>query len=155
MPPVSLLLQAGLWLGVAGAALTVLTVVAFLARWGPRFRLVGISSFTVLLAIFCWAFAISYVPRQSVEGALTVPIVFDNGSNLVVAAYPADAPSEAVLPTLQQLALNLRPQGRTSEDGVIHIRLRRLDAAADGASRPVVLAEATRDLTSGELQLEP
>ena len=86
-----LLLKAGSWLAIAGGVLLVLTVLAFVLGWGLRFRLVGVSSFTLLLAAGCGAFAISYSPRSSIEG-LVVPVVFDNGSNLVVAAAPADFP---------------------------------------------------------------
>lgn len=155
MPSTSLLLQVSYWLGVTGALLASLTVVAFFARWGIRFRMVGVSSFTVLLATFCWAFAVSYTPRVTVEGALSVPVVYDNGSDLVVATYPMDAPVRAVLPTLQQLAANLRPQGRTSADGMLHIRLRRLESAGEGRSRPVVVAKASKDLRTGDVVLEP
>ena len=70
-----LLLTAGEWLGVASAVLLLLTVVAFVVRWGIRFRLVGVTSFTVLLALSCLAFAVSYTPRQLVDGAVSVPVV--------------------------------------------------------------------------------
>ena len=81
-----LLLTAGEWLGIAGGVLLLLTVVGFVARWGIRFRLVGVTSFTVLLSLSCLAFAVSYAPRAMVEGAVSVPVVFDNGSDLVIAA---------------------------------------------------------------------
>ena len=97
-----LLLKAGSWLAIAGGVLLVLTVLAFVLGWGLRFRLVGVSSFTLLLAAGCGAFAISYSPRSSIEGALVVPVVFDNGSNLVVAAAPADFPLEAAAPALSK-----------------------------------------------------
>ena len=89
-----LLLTAAPWLGWSGLGLGVLTGVAFLARWGIRFRLVGVSSFTLLLAVSCWAFGVSYTPPVVVEGAVRAPIVFDNGNDLVVAQVPtALAPS--------------------------------------------------------------
>ena len=147
-----ILLQAGQWLGVAGGVLAVLTVVGFLARWGIRFRLVGITSFTLLLAISCAAFAVSYTPRIAVEGAVTVPIVYDNGGDLVVAAAPADLAPEAVAPTLEQVARNVRGRGRTSPDGQVRVRLRRLEEAPGGAARPVVLGEVSVDLASGNLR---
>ena len=96
--------QAGQWLAAAGGALVVVTVVAFLAGWAVRFRLVGVSSFTLLLAVSCLAFALSYVPRVSIPGARSVPVVYDNGSDLVIAAAPADLPAEAIQPTLEEVA---------------------------------------------------
>lgn len=148
-----ILLVAAKWLGVAALALLVLTVLGFVARWGIRFRLVGVTSFTALLAISCAAFAVSYVPRVTVPGALSVPVVFDNGSDLVVAAAPRDLPPEAEAPTAEQVARNLRRTGRSPADGVVRVRLRRLEPAGEGASRPVVLAEARLDLRSGEIDL--
>lgn len=150
-----ILFEAGRWLGAAAAVLVLLTVAGFVARWGIRFRLVGITSFTALLAISCLAFAVSYVPRVSVEGAVSVPIVFDNGADLVVAAAPADLPAEAVRPTLEQVARNLRGSGRTSGDGTVRVRLRRLENGPAGSARPVVLAEARRDLATGEIRFTP
>ena len=118
-----ILFQAGQWLGAAGAALLVVTVVSFLARWGVRFRLVGVTSFTLLLAISCLAFAVSYVPRVSIPGARSVPVVYDNGSDLVIAAAPDDLGAEAIRPTLEEVTRNVHVSGRTSEDGSVHVRL--------------------------------
>jgi hypothetical protein len=148
-----ILLVASKWLALAALALVLLTVAGFLQRWGIRFRLVGITSFTALLAISCAAFAVSYSPGVSVPGAVTVPVVFDNGSDLLVAAAPADLPPEAEAPTTEQLARNLRPTGRAPADGLVRVRLRRLEPAGEGVSRPVVLAEATVDLRGGDIRV--
>lgn len=145
-----ILLEAGTWLGVASGVLAVLTIAGFLSRWGIRFRLVGITSFTALLALSCLAFAISYNPRVSVPGAVQVPVVFDNGTDLVIAAAPADLPDEAAAPTAEQVARNLRGGGRGS-GGEIRVRLRRVEAVEPGLARPVVLAETTREEASSSL----
>jgi len=147
-----LLLTAGEWLGVASAVLLVLTVVAFLVRWGIRFRLVGITSFTVLLSLSCLAFAVSYAPRQQVEGAISVPVVFDNGSDLVVAAAPAQMDPEAYAPSVQQVALNLRGSGRGTQR--VEVRLRRVEPKGEGSDVPVVLATAVRNLDDGSVILQ-
>jgi len=149
------LFQAGLWLGVASGLLAALTVAAFIVGWGFRFRLVGVTSFTALLAISCWAFSVSYVPRISVPGAVQVPIVYDNGGDLVVAAAPPGLAPEAVAPTVEQVARNLRASGRVSPTGVVRVRLRGLDNGDDGRSTPKVLAEAQRDLAHNTITLVP
>ena len=138
-----LLLTAAPWLGWSGLALGLLTVMAFVAGWGLRFRLVGVSSFTLLLSVSCWAFAVSYSPPVLIEGAVRVPIVFDNGEALVVAQAPAEMPMSAVTPTLEQLAGNLRGAGRSSR--TVQVRLRALQPDGDGRSRPVILGEIVRD----------
>ena len=147
-----LLLTAGEWLGVASAVLLVLTLVAFVVRWGIRFRLVGVTSFTVLLSLSCLAFAVSYAPRQLVDGAVSVPVVFDNGSDLVVAAAPADLDPAAFAPSVQQVALNLRGSGRGTQ--LVEVRLRRVEPTAAGTDTPVVLATAIRNLADGSVSLQ-
>ena len=109
-----LLISAVPWLGWTGLGLSLLTVLAFLTKWGLRFRLVGVSSFTLLLAVSCWAFGVSYTPPVVVEGAIRAPVVFDNGTDLVVAQAPADLEPATVSATLEQLAGNLRSAGRGS-----------------------------------------
>ena len=147
-----LLLTVGEWLGIASAALLLLTVVAFVVRWGIRFRLVGVTSFTVLLSLSCLAFAVSYAPRQLVDGAVSVPVVFDNGSDLVIAAAPADLAPEVFGPSVQQVALNLRGSGRGTQQ--VEVRLRRVEATAPGTDTPKVLATAIRNLEDGSVILQ-
>lgn len=144
MPLEELLSTSTIWLAKGGVALLGLTLIAFIARWGIRFRLVGVSSFTLLLSVSCWAFGLSYTPRVQVDGALRAPIVFDNGDDLVVAQAQADFPNEAIEPTLKQLAVNVRPGGRTSPE--VTVRLRQLQPAGEGATRPVILGETVLDL---------
>jgi hypothetical protein len=134
-----LLQRSIVWLAWGGLGFGVLTVVAFLTGWGLRFRLVGVTSFTLLLAVSCWAFSVSYTPPVRIEGAVRVPVVFDNGDDLVVAQAPATMPIEAIEPTLAQLAANLRSNGRSSQS--IVIRLRQLQAAGEGSSTPVLLGK--------------
>ena len=134
------------WLAWSGLGLSALTGIAFVSRWGLRFRLVGVSSFTFLLAVSCWAFSISYSPPVRLEGAVQVPIVFDNGTDLVVAQASSDFQQEAVTPTLNQIAANLRPGGRNTE---VRVRLRQLQAVSEGTSKPVVLGETKRDFSQG------
>ncbi|QVL51728.1 MAG: hypothetical protein KFB97_09270 [Cyanobium sp. M30B3] len=150
-----ILLVAGEWLGAASGVLAVATIAAYALRWGVRFRLVGITSFTALLALSCLAFAVSYRPRVVVDGAVSVPVVFDNGAELVVAAAPADLPAAAAAPTAEQVARNLRGNGRQSDDAMVRVRVRRVETVAPGLSRPVILAEVRRDLVSGEISLQP
>ena len=47
-----------------------------------------------------------------IEGAKYAPVVFDNGKDLVVIQASDDFPQEAINPTLQQVAGNLKGSGR-------------------------------------------
>jgi len=147
-----ILLEAGRWLGMASGILFVLMLLGLRLVWGIRYRLVGVTSFTTLLAISCVAFAISYRPRIAVPGAVSVSIAYDNGADLVIAAAPAGLSDAAVAPSLEQVALNLRGSGRNTSDGLVTVRLRRIEPQAEGLDRPVVLAELQRNLRTGELQ---
>lgn len=78
------------------------------------------------------------------EGALVVPVVFDNSTDLVVAQAPDDFPDEAVEATLEQLAGNIHRGGYNGSE--VHVRLRRLESVGEGVSQPVILGEVIRDL---------
>ncbi|EDY39645.1 conserved hypothetical protein [Cyanobium sp. PCC 7001] len=155
MPTDPILFSAGEWLGAASGLLAIATIAGFLLRWGIRFRLVGITSFTALLALSCLAFAVSYRPRVSVEGAMSVPVVFDNGGDLVIAAAAADFPAGAEAATVEQVARNLRGSGRNTSEGLVTVRLRRVEPLGPGLSAPKVLAEAHRDLRDGSVVVTP
>jgi hypothetical protein len=150
-----ILVQAGAWLGAASGVLALLTATGYLRRWGIRFRLVGVTSFTALLAISCLAFAISYTPRVVVAGAVPVPVVFDNGTDLVIAAAPANLQADAAAASVEQVARNLRGGSHSGDNGLVTVRLRRVEALGGGLSQPVVLAEAHRDLRNGTVTLSP
>ena len=137
------LFKAGVFIGAMGLLLVVLTVAGFLARWGIRFRLVGVSSFTVLLSLSFMAFALSYEERQTVSGAVNVPVVFDNGRGLIVAAPQEPLPVAAVAPTLQQLAVNQSQRPQSAVNGHVTVRLRQVEPTDEpGVSRPRLLGEA-------------
>ena len=144
MPLPELLQTSTKWLLWASLALSLITLISFLVRWGQSFRLVGVLAFTLLLAGSTWAFGVSYTPPVVIEGALHPPIVFDNGENLVVAQADEDFPKDAVEPTLQQIAENLRGGGRNG--GPVHIRIRQVLSNGKGTSQPKILGEVIRDL---------
>ncbi len=125
-------------------SLTVLTLIAFLANWGAKFRLVGASIFAILLAGSSLAFSASYTPPLLIEGAKYAPVVYDNGKDLVVAQVPIDFPDKAIEPTLMQLAGNLKGGGRNGK--IVNVRIRKIEPVSLGISRPVILGEVVRDL---------
>ena len=54
-----------------------------------------------------------------------------------------------------QVASNLHGGGRSTADGRVRVRLRAIESAGEGVGRPVVLAEAVRDLGSDSVVLTP
>ena len=137
------------WLAWGGSGLGVLTVLAYLFNWGIKFRLTGTTIFTLLLSASCWAFEQSYTPPLNVEGYKYAPIVYDNGSDLVVAQASNDFPKEAIKPTLLQIAGNLKGGGRNGAQ--VKVRLRKIESAGDGISKPIVLGEIINDLKESKI----
>ena len=60
------------WLAWGGSGLFLLTVLAYLLKWGIKFRLTGVTIFTLLLSASCWAFEQSYTPPFNVDGYKSV-----------------------------------------------------------------------------------
>jgi len=137
------------WLALGGSGLGVLTVLAYLFSWGIKFRLTGITIFTLLLSASCWAFDQSYTPPLKVEGYKYAPIVYDNGFDLVVAQASNDFPEEAIKPTLLQIAGNLKGGGRNGAK--VKVRLRKIESSGNGISQPIVLGEIINDLKESKI----
>ena len=137
------------WLAWGGSGLGVLTILAYLFRWGIKFRLTGITIFTLLLSASCWAFDQSYRPPFNVEGYKYAPIVYDNGFDLVVAQASNDFPEEAIKPTLLQIAGNLKGGGRNGAK--VKVRLRKIESAGEGKSKPIILGEIINDLKESKI----
>ena len=137
------------WLAWGGAGLGVLTILAYLFNWGIKFRLTGTTIFTLLLSASCWAFEQSYTPPFNVEGYKYAPIVYDNGFDLVVAQASNDFPEEAIQPTLLQIANNLK--GGSRNGAQVKVRLRKIESAGEGISKPIILGEVINDLKESKI----
>ncbi len=134
------------WLAWSGLGLFVLTLIAFLVNWGAKFRLVGATIFTLLLSGSAWAFTESYTPPLNVEGAVYVPVVYDNGYDLVVGQASDDFPQDAIKESLEQIAGNLKGGGRNGAQ--VHVRIRKLKTINEGLSEPIILGEVIRDINN-------
>ena len=137
------------WLALGGAGMGLITVLAYFFSWGIKFRLTGITIFTLLLSASCWAFDQSYTPPFNVEGYKYAPIVFDNGFDLVVAQASNDFPEEAIKPTLLQIAGNLKGGARNGAQ--VTVRLRKIEPAGEGISKPIILGEIINDLKESKI----
>ena len=128
--------------GILGIFLMFITIVAFIFNFSFKFRITGATIFSLLLSISSWAFMQSYSEKVVVEGARYVPIVYDNGFDLVIAKAEDDFPEEAIKPTLQQLSDNLRRGSRSGAN--VKIKLRKLEKISDEISKPVVIGETEK-----------
>ena len=130
--------------GYFGIFLLLLTLIAFIFDFGFKFRTVGATIFSLLLSLSSWAFIQSYTEKVVIEGAKYVPIVYDNGFDLVIAKAEDDFLEEFIEPTLEQLSENLRKGSRSGAN--VKIKLRKLEKISDGVSKPVVIGEVQKNV---------
>ena len=125
--------------GVIGLILSLFTLISFFINLSYKFRLTGASIFAFLLSISSWAFLQSYSENIKVDGAVYVPIVYDNGSDLIIAKANIDFPLEAVEPSLEQISRNLKRGSRSGKNVII--RIRGLEKISEDISKPIILGE--------------
>ena len=129
--------------GFFGILLLMVTVIAFIFNFGFKFRLIGATIFSLLLSLSSWAFIQSYTEKVIIEGAKYVPIVYDNGFDLIIAKAENDFPEESIEPTLKQLLGNLSKGSRSGAN--VKIKMRKLEKISDSISKPVVIGEIEKN----------
>ena len=122
----------------------VCTLAAFIFNFGFKFRIIGATIFSLLLSISSWAFIKSYTEKVVIEDAQYVPIVYDNGFDLIIAKAEDDFPEESIEPTLKQLSENMRKGSRSGAN--VKIKIRKLEKISDGVSKPVVIGEVQKSV---------
>ena len=124
---------------IIGIILFFATLITYFFKFKIKFRLTGATIFSFLLSLFSWAFLQSYIENVKVEGAIYAPIVYDNGTNLIIAKANKDFDQISVKPTLEQLSLNLKRGSRSGQ--TVKIKLRSIEKISEDISKPIVLGE--------------
>ena len=127
-----------------GIFLLCVTVIAFVFNFGFKFRIIGATIFSLLLSLSSWAFIQSYTEKVVIEDAKYVPIVYDNGFDLIIAKADDDFPEESIEPTLEQLSKNLLKGSRSGAN--LKIKIRKLEKISDNISKPVVIGEVQKNV---------
>ena len=130
--------------GLFGVFLFICTITAYVFNFGFKFRITGATIFSLLLSLSSWAFIQSYSEKVVIEDAKYVPIVYDNGFDLIIAKVDYDFPEESIKPTLEQLSENLRKGSRSGAN--VKIKIRKLEKISDGVSKPVVIGEVQKNV---------
>jgi hypothetical protein len=130
--------------GFFAILLFICTVIAFAFNFGFKFRIIGATIFSVLLSLSSWAFIQSYTEKVVIEGSKYVPIVYDNGFDLIIAKAEDNFPEESIEPTLEQLSENLRKGSRSGAN--VKIKIRKLEKISDGISKPVIVGEVQKNV---------
>ena len=128
--------------GVIGIILFFITLITFFFNLKIKFRLTGATIFSFLLSLFSWAFLQSYTETVKVEGAVYAPIVYDNGTNLIIAKANKGFEGISVEPTLEQISLNLKRGSRSGQK--VKIKIRSLEKISEDISRPIILGEVEK-----------
>ncbi len=140
------------WSGIATLAFAALAVLAFILKWGIRFRLVGATGFMLVLTGGLFALGIVPLSRTVIPGAVRYTLVYDNGSTqAVIATSPKISPTQLEA-TLRQAASNLYSYGRLGvrTDNQLTVRARTVIHPEPGISVPLYLGEIKRSLVSRE-----
>ena len=127
---------------IIGIILFFITLLTYFLKFKIKFRLTGATIFSFLLSLFSWAFLQSYIENVKVEGAIYAPIVYDNGTNLIIAKANKDFQQISVKPTLEQISLNLKRGSRSGQ--TVKIKIRSLEKVAQDISKPIILGEVEK-----------
>ena len=140
------------WSGIATVAFAVFAILAFILRWGFRFRLVGITGFLLVLTTGLFGLSLGLFSRTEVPGAVRSLRVFDNGNNLVVITVPGTITESQLDATLRQSANDYFSYGRNGSlnDKILTIRARAVIHPQPGLSRPLYVGQVKRSLTDRE-----
>ena len=130
--------------GFLGIFLLCVTVIAFIFKFSFKFRIIGATIFSLLLSLSSWAFIQSYTEKVVIQDAKYLPIVYDNGFDLIIAKADDDFPEDSIEPTLEQLSKNLRKGSRSGAN--VKIKIRKLEKISDGVSKPVVIGEVQKNV---------
>ncbi len=145
------LLQLAQGSAIATGVFAVLTLIAFLAKWGFRFRLVGVTGFMGVLTGGIFALSLGLYTRPEIPGAVRFSRVYDTASTQAVIAVAPTITVEQLEATLRQAAADIYSPGRMGggSDRMI-IRARTVLHPEPGISQPLYLGEVQRALATRE-----
>ncbi|QDZ39223.1 hypothetical protein FRE64_04320 [Euhalothece natronophila Z-M001] len=141
-----------------GAAITtgvafVFTLIAFIFKWGFRFRLVGITGFMAVLTVGIFGLSLGLFSYTDVPGAVPFNVVYDNGGSQVVIKLPPTVTESEVEASLRKASADLSSYGRLGgANQTMTIRARTVIHPEEGVSKPLYLGKVQR---SGSEQENP
>ena len=128
--------------GLLGIFLLIVTIIAFIFNFGFKYRITGATLFSLILSLSSWAFIQSYSEKVAIDGSKYLPIVYDNGFDLIIAKAEDEFPKEAIEPTLKQLSENLLKGSRAGAN--VKIKIRKLERISKDVSKPVIIGETEK-----------
>ncbi|MBW3586052.1 MAG: Ycf51 family protein [Cyanobacteria bacterium 0813] len=137
------------WAGILTGALAILTVIAFILKWGFRFRLVGVTSFMGVIAVSIFGLGLGLFSRTEIAGAVRYSLVYDTGGAQTVVTVPSSITESQLEATMQQAAADLYSPGRSGRGkDYMTIRVRTVVHPEPGLAQPLFLGEVRRSLAT-------
>lgn len=138
-------LEATRWSAILTVAIALISGLAFLFKWGLRFRLVGATGFMLVLTFGLFGLSIVPITRTVIPGAIRYATVYDSGAAQVVIKVPTTITQSELQATLQQAAANLFTPGRLGQAGQSPmIRARTMVHPEPGVSQLIYLGQVER-----------
>ena len=138
-------LQATGWVAIATVALGALTTIAFILKWGLRFRMVGATGLMGVLTVGLLGLSFQPFIRTAVPGAVPYETVFDSGAAQIVIKVPSAITATELEATLQQAASNLFKPSRLGSRGIVPTIRARAIVHKPGVSELVYVGQVTSD----------
>jgi hypothetical protein len=139
------------WAAILTGVLAVITVLAWILKWGIRFRLVGITGFMGVITGGIFGLSVGLYTRPHIPGAVRFTRVFDTSADQVVIAVAPQITAMQLTATLQQAAIDMFSRGRQGGgDNQLTIRARTIVHPQPGVSQPLFLGEVRRSLLNRE-----
>ncbi|MGB3652626.1 MAG: Ycf51 family protein [Rivularia sp. (in: cyanobacteria)] len=138
------------WAGIATLIFAFITFLAFIFKWGIRFRLAGATGFMLVITGGLFPLSLTPLTRTVIPGAIRYKLVFDNGSSQAVIATPPEITPSELDATLRQAASDLFSYGRlgTREENQLTVRARSIVHPEPGLSVPLYLGQVKRSLSN-------
>ncbi|MFQ3679852.1 MAG: Ycf51 family protein [Pseudanabaenaceae cyanobacterium] len=137
-------------MGLFVLAVTLLTGLAFAQKWGFRFRMVGITAFSVVLTVGLFALSLAPIVPTEVPGAAPYTVVFDRYGPEVAIAVPPNITATELAATLTQAGQNLAVPGRNGQGQTeMTVWARAIAHPQPGISEPVYVGTLRRSLQRG------
>ena len=146
------------WSAILTGVFFLLSVLAFILKWGVRFRLVGVTGFMSVLTVGLFALGLGLYQHVAIPGAVRYALVYDNGANQAVIAVKPEVNTEEIESTLRQAAYDLYSPGRLGlGENKLTIRVRTIIHPESGVSIPLYLGQIRRSLAGrqdDQMQIE-
>jgi Protein of function (DUF2518) len=135
-------------MGILVLVLALITAVTFVRSLGWKFRMVGITSFAVVLTAGLFALSLAPIIPTSVKGSVPYSLVYDRLGPKAVIAVPSQITPTQLEATLKQAANNLFSSGRNSlgTASKLTIRARTILHPRKGVSELVYVGEVESSL---------